>query len=268
MATKTNIANWCMLKVGEAIFSDVDTDVIATADKFNAIFTISLEDILDGGPEYGWEFANRTFHGIDRDSATITSIADSSTSGDITITGTHALIVGDRVTLDSDTGYGGTYDVTAISTTVDFDVTADFDATGTGTAKWTSGEFAYRFARPTSIRVTSVQVGGMELTDWKRKGSYILTNLEDTEVDMGYIAAVADLTVTNFPPHFVNAFRVKLASDLAYDLTQNSALGDRLLNEYETILLPRAIGLDNREKYVKESSNSWVAAGHTTTRIE
>ena len=59
-------------------------------------------------------------------------------SGDITITGTHALIVGDMVTLSGSTGYDGDYVVTAISTTTTFDVTATFVATGTGTAKWTS----------------------------------------------------------------------------------------------------------------------------------
>ena len=268
MATKNNIANWAMIRVGEAIFVDVDTDGTATADKFNAIYTISLEDILDGGPEKGWEFANRTFHGIERDKITIDSIADSSTSGDITITGTHTLIVGDRVILDDDTGYGGDYVVTAISTTTTFDVTADFVATGTGTPSWTSEEFAYRFSRPTSIRVTEVSAGGIELPDWVREGSWILTNNEVTEVDMKYIAAESNLSVANFPPHFVKAFKLKLAADLAYDIVQNIALGDRLLQEYETVVLPRAIGLDNREIYVKESSDSWIAAGHTTTFIE
>ena len=256
-----------MLKVGEAIFTDVDADGTATADKFNAIYTISLEDILDGGPEKGWDFASRTFHGIDREEITVTALAQAS-STTTTVTGTHTLIAGDRVTLGTDLNLAGTYDVNSVSTTVSFVITATFTATDTGTAYWTSEEFAYRFARPTSIRVTEVLVGGIKLTDWKRKGEWIVTNQEDTEVDMDYIAAVADLTVTNFPPHFVNAFRLKLASDLAYDLVQNSALGDRLLQEYETIVLPRAIGIDNREMYVQEFSDSWTAAGHTRQIIE
>ncbi len=267
MASKTDIANWAMLKVGEGIFSDVDTDGTATADKFNAIYTISLEDILDGGPEKGWKFANRTFHGIDRDDITVTALAQAS-STTTTVTGTHTLIAGDMVTLGTDLNLAGTYDVNSVSTTVSFVITATFTATDTGTAYWTSEEFAYRFSRPTSIRVTSVKVGGIELTDWIRKGDWILTNLEDTEVDMDYIAAVAALTVANFPPHFVNAFRMKIASDLAYDLVQNSALGDRLLQEYEAIVLPRAIGMDNREIYEQEFSSSWVDAGHTKQVIE
>jgi len=264
--TKTSIANWAMLRVGESIFTDVDTDGTGPADKVNAIWDLSLEAALDGGPEKGWQFANRTYHGIDRDSITITALAEAS-STTTTVTGTHTLIAGDMVTLD-DTNIDDTYDVNSISTTVSFVITATFVATDTGTAYWTSEEYAYRFARPTCTRVTSVKVGGVELTDWKRKGSWILTNEESTEVDMNYILAHGSVTVANFPAHFVEAFRLKLASDLAYDLVQNSALGDRLLQEYENIVLPRAIGLDNREKYAKESSDSWAAAGHTTTNIE
>jgi len=264
--TKTSIANWAMLRVGESIFTDVDTDGTGPADKVNAIWDLSLEAALDGGPEKGWQFANRTYHGIDRDSITITALAEAS-STTTTVTGTHTLIAGDMVTLD-DTNIDDTYDVNSISTTVSFVITATFVATDTGTAYWTSEEYAYRFARPTCTRVTSVKVGGVELTDWKRKGSWILTNEESTEVDMNYILAHGSVTVANFPAHFVEAFRLKLASDLAYDLVQNSALGDRLLQEYENIVLPRAIGLDNREKYVQEKSSSWAAAGHTTTNIE
>ncbi len=268
MATsKTSIANWAMLKVGEEIFDDVDEDGTATADKVNAIWDLSLEAALDGGPEKGWEFAVRTFHSIDRDEITVTALAQAS-STTTTVTGTHALIAGDNVTLGTDLNLAGTYNVNSISTTVSWVITATFTATDTGTAYWTSEEFAYRFARPTCTRVTSVRVGAVELTDWKRRGSWILTNLEDTEVDMDYILAHGDVTIANFPAHFVEAFRLKLAADLAYDLTQNSALGDRLLQEYEIIVLPRAIGLDNREKYVKESSNSWIAAGHTRQVIE
>jgi len=258
-----------MLKVGEAIFTDVDTDGTATADKVNAIWDLTLEDILDSGPEKGWQFANRTFHGIDRDSITITALADLVTGSTTTVTGTHTLIAGDRVLLD-DTNIDGDYDVNSVLTTVSFAIDAVFTATDTGTAYWTSEKYLARFARPTCTRVTSVKVGGVELTDWVRKGDWILTNQEDTEVDMDYIFShtSATLDVANFPAHFVNALRLKLAADLAYDLVQNSALGDRLLREYEEIILPRAIGMDNREKYVQEFSDSWIAAGHTRQTIE
>ncbi len=270
--TKTSIANWCMLKVGEAIFADVDTDGTATADKFNAIYDLSLEDILDNGPEKGWEFATEIFNCISVDSSSITVFADYSgtVSGTVLATDTgHPYVSGNKITISA--GSVGSYDGEEVVTVVDansYYFTATFVSTETATASWTSLKFAYRFARPDCTRVATVCVGGIELTDWKRMGSYILTNQESTEVDMDYIASIDNVTVANFPAHFVNAFRMRIAADLAYDLVQNSVLGERLLGEYLEVWLPKAIGMDNREKYVQESSDAFVAAGHTRMNIE
>lgn len=247
--------------MGEDILT-ATTDDTNPADVCNAIYSLVLDEVLTMGPEKGWKFAKRRYSGIDRDEITITSIANSSTSGDITITGTHSLVIGDMVTLTDDTGYDGTYDVTAISTTTTFDVTATFVATGTGTAYWTSEKHAYRYARPSSNEVVSVSVGGIELTDWIREGQWILTNMEDEEVDMEYIQLGTALTAANFPPHFVKVLYWNMAVHLAYDLVQNRALSEQLQVELETIHIPRAIGLDAKEVYVQEEDTSWVDAGH------
>ncbi len=267
MSTKVQIYNLALTRLGEALLT-TDSDDTNPADVLNAVYTPILEEILNSGPEEGWKFANRRSNGIDRESYTITVIANSSTSGDITITATHALIVGDMVVLSDDTGYDAQYDVTAISTTATFDVTATFVATGTGTAKWTSEDLAYRYARPTSTRVTAVRVGGIEITDWIREGQFILTNMEDGEVDMQYIQAASVVTVGNIPPHVVDVLWRKLAIHLTYNLVQNSAIQQQLITELEQVYLPRALGMDNREVFVKESSDSWNAAGRTTTFIE
>ncbi|KKN59762.1 hypothetical protein LCGC14_0538520 [marine sediment metagenome] len=261
MSTKAQIINKAMIDLGEKILTDADVASPSTNPAKVAIasWDIILPEMLNTGPEEGWKFAVRKFHGIDRDSITIASIAQNGT--DITITGTHTLLAGDMVLLE-DTSYDDTYDVKAISTTVSFDVTATFVATGTGTAKWTSEEFAYRFARPTSTRVVKVSVGGIEITDWKRQGEYILTNQEDTEVDMDYILHADDVTIGNFPPHFVDVMWRRLSAALAFDLVQNRELSDSKLNVLERIYIPRAIGMDNRETYEKEFDNSWQEFGH------
>ncbi len=262
MSTKTEIANKTMIDLGEKLFAagTIDSAGTTPADVFNAAWDIALPEMLNAGPEEGWKFAVRKFHGIDRDSITITSIVQNGT--DITIAGTHTLLAGDMVVLE-DTGYDDTYDVTAISTTTTFDVTATFVATGTGTAKWTSEEFAYRFARPTSTRIVKVSVGGIEITDWKRQGEFILTNQQDTEVDMDYILDSSAVTITNFPPHFVDVMWRRLSAALAFDLVQNRQLSEDKLTALERIYLPRAIGMDNREKYETEFDNSWQEVGHT-----
>lgn len=264
MATKTNIANMAMTRLGEAIFTDVDADGTSPANKINAIYDIVLEQALFEGPEEGWRFARRTFSGIDRESFTITAFASAS-STTTTVTATHTLLAGDKVEISGTTSYDGTYDVVSISTTVSFVITIAFVADdATGTAKWTSEAFFYRYARPSSTRVTSVQVGGVEITDWVREGSFNLTNQEDTEVDMTYVLPRASVTETNFPMHFVDILWRKLAVHLTYNVVQNAKIQQQLITELEQIYMPRAIGMDNREQYVQESSNSWVTAGHST----
>ena len=264
MSTKTQIANKAMIDLGEALFIDVDTDGTNPANVVNAAWDIILPEALNHGPEEGWKFARRRFHGIDRDSATITAFASLS-STTTTVTATHTLIAGDQVEIAGTTSYDGTYDVISVSTTVSFVITIAFVADdATGTAKWTSESFAYRYARPTATRITAVKVGGAELSDWVREGDFILTNQEDTEVDMNYIQDASVLTITNFPPHFVDVLWRRLSACLAYDLVQNLQLSNTKLQSLERIYLPRAIGMDNREQFVQESTNSWVTAGHTT----
>lgn len=266
MATQVQIYNLALLRLGEAALGAI-TDNTTPANRCNTVYPLALAETLGMGPEKGWRFARWRYSGIDRDSITIASIADSSTSGDITITGTHALAVGDMVELTGDTGYDNTYDVTAISTTATFDVTATFVATGTGTAYWTSEEYAYRFARPTCTKVTSVNVGGIELTDWIREGSWILTNQENDEVDIKYIKHSDDLTITNFPDHFVDVLWRKLAIHLCYGQVQSRTFAEQLITELETLYLPRAIALDAREEYVKEEDHSWTEIGRSSTTI-
>ena len=264
MSTKTQITNKAMLDLGEALFTDVDTEGTNPANVVNAAWDIILPEALNHGPEDGWKFATRTFHCIQRDSATITAFASAS-STTTTVTATHTLIAGDRVIIEGTTSYDDDYVVVSVSTTVSFVITVVFVADdATGTAKWTSESLAYRYARPTSTRVTKVKVGGLELSDWIREGDFILTNQEDTEVDISYILSADNVTITNFPPHFVDVLWRRLSACLAYDLVQNQSLSNAKLQILEQVYLPRAIGMDNRELFVQESSNSWVSAGHTT----
>jgi hypothetical protein len=106
------------------------------------------------------------------------------------------------VILDGDTGYDGTYDVVTAADTTTFEVTATYVATGTGTAQWTSEEYAYRYAIPSSsLRVLSVQVGGVEITDWVREDDWILTNQEGSEIDIAYLNNETTTTSTPLQPH-------------------------------------------------------------------
>lgn len=272
MSTKTQIANKTMIDLGEALFSDVDTDATNPADIFNAAWDVALPEMLNEGPEKGWKFAQETFNCIQRQSSSITVFADYSgtVTGTVLATDTtHPYLSGNKIVISD--GSVGSYDGEKVITKVDansYYFTADFVSTETATAKWTSEKFNFRFARPKSTRVVTVSVGGIELTDWDRKSGYIVTNMEDTEVDMDYVLHADDVTIGNFPPHFVDVMWRKMGACLAFDLVQNLTLQNTKIDLLERIYLPRAIGMDNREVFVKEDSDSWTAAGRTTTFIE
>lgn len=121
-------------------------------------------------------------------------------------------------------------------------------------------EFDYRFAVPNDcLRPVEVQVDGLGLTDWIREGDYILTNEEDSEIDMVYVKRVTE--TGKFPPHFVKVLYYSLAVALAERTTKDTELGSRIYQKLQTIVLPKAIGIDSKEFYVEESNNSWQEAG-------
>jgi len=157
----------------------------------------------------------------------------------------------------------GQYVITYVSASqykIDKAFVAD-DAIGIST--WTSGRFQYRFTMPDSLRIASIQVAGIEINDWVREGKYILTNMSCDNVDVAYVMDVTDESL--FPPHFVKVLWLTLAVELTYDIIQSSAHSERLINELEQLALPRAIAMDEQEKYEQEESNSWVEAGNRTT---
>ena len=266
-ATETAICNQALLKCGQAPIDDIDgTDV--QEEKCAIIFDETRDSTLTDGPEDGWEFAKFVYHGIDRNSTAITAFADYSgtVAGTTSVTSTaHGLESGDMATIDGTTSYDGTYDVTKIDANTYY-ITKDFVADdATGTSYWTSAEFEYRYAIPTCLSVLKVKVGGLELTDWKERGAYIVTNMESSEVDMEIVQAITDVTL--FPSYFVELFVVKLAINLHYNLTQD--LNAIQLLERELMFKKNtAFAMDERRKYVQEKSTSWVDAGHTTEMIE
>lgn len=261
-ATETIIANLSLYRMGQETIDSIDgTDILSV--KVNALYDQSRDELETEGPELGWKFCRRRYNGIDDESMTITAIAELVAGSTITVTATHTLVAGDMVELAGNTGYDGTYDVILVSTTVSFVVAATFVATGTGTAHWRSEEYAYRYLIPTTptvLRVVSAQVGGLELPDWFEEGGYVLTNLESDEVDMVIVQQIT--TTTKFPPHFTRALVLKLAIELTYNITQDLKAIQLLAVDFDKAYF-KAIGIDERKKYVKEFSESWQQVGNT-----
>ncbi len=263
-ATETAICNLSLLEIGQSVIDSID-GTSANEVKCKLIYDQDRDELLEAGPELGWKFAKQTVHGIDNDEITITAFAQD-TATTTTVTGTHTLIAGDMVVITDTTNYDGTFDVVSVSTTVSFVITKVFISDdATGTANWTSEEFACRFLIPSSKKVTKTMVGGIELTDWIRDGKYVVTNMESEEVDMKIVRSITDVTL--FPDHFVKALKFKMAVSLTHAITQDLALADRLTLKMEDAI-KKAIAVDERGKYVQESSSSWVDMGNTREIVE
>lgn len=260
MASQVEIWNLALLRLGESPLNAI-TDDTNPARVCGAIYDQVLAETLAAGPEFGWRFAARR-GSVNVNNTAITAVADysSTVSGDVLVTAAaHDLQSNDTVTITDTTSYNGDKVITVIDDDT-FHFTDTFVATETGTVQWTSDEFTYRFTRPTSLRVTSVGVGGAELTDWIREGSYIFTSQEATTVIAKYVQSITSTAL--FPPHFVKVLYMNMAAHLAYDLVQKLSLSEQLLIELETIHIPRAVALDAKELYVEEFNRDWQNTGH------
>jgi len=256
--TETAIANLALIGMGQLTIASIDSGTDTLSIKCNALFDQCRDELLISGPEKGWKFAKRTYHGIDVDSCTIThfTFASSTTT---TVTATHAFAAGDTVTISGTTNYDGTYDVVSVSTTKSFVITKAYVADdATGTAQWTSDEYAYRYAIPASKKVISVLSGGIELSDWTRQGNWILTNEESSEVDMVIIQAITDVTL--FPDWFVKVLVLDLQIALVYNITQDLK-AIQLFEMKRELAMAKAMAMDESQKYVQESSTAWIDAG-------
>lgn len=121
-------------------------------------------------------------------------------------------------------------------------------------------DYRYRIpANPHCLRVVWVGVGGLELTDWAREGNYIMTSLEDEEVDIIYVKRVD--SEADFPPWFIKVLYLNIAYHLTYKFKQRPNFVLQLKQELENET-NKAMGVGALESYVEEFNNDWQEEGH------
>lgn len=125
--------------------------------------------------------------------------------------------------------------------------------------------FDYRYPLPTNPYCLSVRALYEDDDEsdeaWSVEGRYLLTNLDDEDVDVNieYTKQVAD--PTEFSAWLVYPLALRLASHLAYAIAESNSLKNEILQEYEAELL-RAREADAREKFAKEErKDPWSEAG-------
>jgi len=89
--------------------------------------------------------------------------------------------------------------------------------------------YSYRFALPVDcLRILKTQY---PTDDWVQEAGFILTNDYSSELKIQYVYKVTDTAL--FEPNFDEALASRMASELAYAISQSSELKNTMFAEYE-----------------------------------
>jgi hypothetical protein len=117
----------------------------------------------------------------------------------------------------------------------------------------TVGDYSNWFQLPSNcLRVLAV----VEPQDaaWEKQGDRILINSSTCHIE--FIKQETDTTI--FDKNFEEALSYRIASDLAWSLTQNAALAEKMLEMYE-MMLRQARSFDAQEKSVRQvKTSTWL----------
>ena len=96
------------------------------------------------------------------------------------------------------------------------------------------------YVRPSDIiRIYGVHAHGIQ---WKDIGDYIVADADGLGLE--YVAFLDD--PTKYPSLFIDALVDKLASDIAYMIVNSGTLGEKYLEKYEKISLPKATAANSQ----------------------
>jgi hypothetical protein len=126
----------------------------------------------------------------------------------------------------------------------------------------------YQYQLPTDCLLLCT-VNGLEINeredDYEIEGRKILTDAETCQIT--YIANQTDSN--EWDSAFISAFVVLLAAKIATSIRQDEGMGQKLMEEYERITLPRAKRIDGNERkktpHDPARDSSWVHSRSIST---
>ena len=95
---------------------------------------------------------------------------------------------------------------------------------------------------------------------WRVEGDYVLSD----QLGLGVLYVYLNENASNYPPKFVEALAAKFAADIAYTALNDPKRTESLVQNYEGILLPKAMSSDSQmgTGYLPDD-NYWVDAKYT-----
>ena len=119
------------------------------------------------------------------------------------------------------------------------------------------------YQKPTDmIRIFSANVRG---STWREEGDYIVS--DSAGLGLRYVYYLD--SPTKYPSPFVDAFVDKLASDIAYMVVNSQTLGEKFLEKYEKLSLPKATAANSQTgKQQTLGDDAWEIAKYFNAQTE
>jgi hypothetical protein len=119
------------------------------------------------------------------------------------------------------------------------------------TPSWGRGNY---FSVPADmVRIFGTMTGD----EWRQEGKYIFSDTDQ----FGIIYTYKETDDAVYSPSFVDAFAVRLAADVAYDLTNASSKQMELIQYYKSEMLPIARSINAQSRSAKPVKDDlWVNA--------
>jgi hypothetical protein len=246
MATDVEIASRALTAIGHESIASFSASGDKAQRWFHANYEMVKRELLR---EHQWRFATK--RAVPTPS-TIYDITGASVANPVVIT------IGDGHSIAN----GSTVYITGIVGMTQINNRTFTTANATGTTLQLSGEngsaytayssggtlteyitadYNYRFPLPADcLRVLRVNDG--EVTDYRVEGAYIFTN--ESAIDIEYV--FDETTDSNFDAQFVGVLAARLAAEVSFYLTANTALTEQAWNIYNQ-KLTMARSIDSRQ---------------------
>ena len=222
LTTPTEIANLALQRIGEKTVTLI-TDSNERARNVNLIFQFELDNLT---ATYKWRFARKSIT-IDLPTTSITAFASASATTTTVTSTSHGIVDGESVDISGTTSYDGDFVITFVD--VDsFTIVKEFVADdATGTLRWTSDEFEFRFGLPSDL--TDIIKVGTGIEHYAVQGPFIVTSSIEDDLILLYDQKISD--VSEMPTYFIRLLYMRIGLELVLRREGSQTLIDRFRDE-------------------------------------
>jgi len=131
------------------------------------------------------------------------------------------------------------------------------------TLDWYDTGEVYVYTKPSDvIRIFGTNYSAAR---WREEGEYIIS--DTSALGIRYVYYLDD--PTKYSMDFIEALIDKLCSDIAYMIVNSATLGEKYINLYEKISLPKAMSKNSQVGFQQEIiDDAWDLAKYTNNQVD